>query len=442
MDASKWLAVVGVISALTLGVGFITGLISVGLGLKVNRQQNVEVARANESAAEAKLKADKLEGDNLALRGQVATLETAAADAKKDVAGLQKAAADAQIALEEQKGRTATLESAAADAKAAQQRVEADLAIQQARAAIAEQKAEAERLRRVGLEDSIAPRLIVNNLTLVEELRKLHGIRVILEYVNETEPRQMTNQLMGSFAGAGWTVLSREPLAYDSSSPNITVIARPGIAAQDDDHAPAAAEALIAGLATNKIEASLAPQFSLPANTIKVRVGLKEATYLRREREEELYRNFLFNKPSSPLSVPLPEQKQFRHFTEAEQKRFIDELGKFVWAGKFPVELRCPADDDEACGYAMEIALLLRRAGWEIHNNSLIRDKEFPSNVSFAEFARDKTGVAVIARWVSQNNSSVPVASAFEAIGRSVWRTTDVFDQSVPLLILVGLKHP
>ena len=118
MDATKWLAIVGVISALTLGVGFVTALISAGLGWKINRAQKVEVAQLSNDTANAQLKADKLEGDNLTLRGQVATLETAATDAKKDVAGLQKAATDAQTELLAQQGRTAVLEKEASDAKA------------------------------------------------------------------------------------------------------------------------------------------------------------------------------------------------------------------------------------------------------------------------------------------------------------------------------------
>jgi len=83
-------------------------------------------AQANDSAQKANERAQKLESDNLTLRGQVATLETAAADAKKE--------------LVEQQGRTASLEKDAADAKAAQQRVETTLAEQQERAADAERK--------------------------------------------------------------------------------------------------------------------------------------------------------------------------------------------------------------------------------------------------------------------------------------------------------------
>lgn len=59
-----------------------------------------------------------LDHANLTLRGQVATLETNAANANRDLAGLQKAASDA---------------------KATQQRVEIELAKQRERAANAEQ---------------------------------------------------------------------------------------------------------------------------------------------------------------------------------------------------------------------------------------------------------------------------------------------------------------
>ncbi len=59
----------------------------------------------------------ELDYANLTLRGQVATLETNAANANKDLAGLQKAASDAKAAqqkveidLEKQKERTATAE--------------------------------------------------------------------------------------------------------------------------------------------------------------------------------------------------------------------------------------------------------------------------------------------------------------------------------------------
>lgn len=81
------------------------------------KDKDVKIADATKLGQEAKERAEKLEHDNLTLRGQVATLETNAAQAQKDVANLQKAASDA---------------------KAAQQRVETELAKQRERTAIAE----------------------------------------------------------------------------------------------------------------------------------------------------------------------------------------------------------------------------------------------------------------------------------------------------------------
>lgn len=80
-------------------------------------EANVRTEEAKSTAAQAIERSKILEKDNLTLRGQVATLETNAADSQKDVAALQKAAADA---------------------KASQQKVEIDLAKQQERAATAE----------------------------------------------------------------------------------------------------------------------------------------------------------------------------------------------------------------------------------------------------------------------------------------------------------------
>jgi len=81
------------------------------------KDKDIKIADATRLGQEAKERAEKLENDNLTLRGQVATLEGSAAKAQKDVAGLQKAASDAKAAqqkveidLEKQKERTATAE--------------------------------------------------------------------------------------------------------------------------------------------------------------------------------------------------------------------------------------------------------------------------------------------------------------------------------------------
>src|SRR5579862_2831261 len=110
--------------ALTLLVAFACTVVAIKASSRKDEltgiedlRKSKEIADTAKLAGDANVRAGNLEHDNLTLRGQVAILETKAATANKDLAGLQKAAIDA---------------------KAAQQRVETDLAKQQERAAIAE----------------------------------------------------------------------------------------------------------------------------------------------------------------------------------------------------------------------------------------------------------------------------------------------------------------
>jgi len=82
---------------------------------------DARIAEAQSTGASASERAGKLEHNNLILRSTVATLETKAASAQKDVSSLQKAASDAKMAqqkveieLAKQRERTAAAELALA----------------------------------------------------------------------------------------------------------------------------------------------------------------------------------------------------------------------------------------------------------------------------------------------------------------------------------------
>lgn len=350
-DPTKLFHIVGLISALALGVGFVTGLVSVGLSWRINEQQRHEL-----------------------------------------------------------------------------EKLRAGVAKQQERAAKAETDLETERLERLRIEESLAPRMVVDPIQMAGELKKYAGTGVYLSCANDLESIQIESEIESVLFLAGWHILEKDfrPMLMR----NIRV-----------DGKSEAARAFAEKLRANKLEVELIP-FNPPTNTIRLFIGLKDPSYLRKKRRNELFRSFLFAEPKDPIIEPMREQIQFSHFTAEQQKRFLEEIGKFGWAEKFPVEIRCPANSDRSCELAMEIAVLLRRAGWQVLNNSLTRDKQFPSNVGLMDFPLDENGVAVAARWESQNNSSVAVASALEATDRPVWRTTDIFDSSAPLLILVGIKQP
>lgn len=103
---------------------------------------NERAGTANEAAGRANERAEKLESENLTLRGQVAALETAASEAKTQLveqqgrtAILEKAASDARAEMARQQERAAKLERLAFEART-------ELARQQARAAEAEKQLE------------------------------------------------------------------------------------------------------------------------------------------------------------------------------------------------------------------------------------------------------------------------------------------------------------
>src|SRR5438874_43134 len=50
MDSTKLFHIVGLISALALGVGFIAGLISVGLSWRINKEQKLELEKVRSDA--------------------------------------------------------------------------------------------------------------------------------------------------------------------------------------------------------------------------------------------------------------------------------------------------------------------------------------------------------------------------------------------------------
>lgn len=135
-------------------------------------------AIATQTASEANVRAGNLEHDNLILRSQVATLETDAAQAQKDVASLQKAAADA---------------------KAAQQKVEIELAKQQERAATAEK--DLANLRRATEPRHFSPE---QEATLIELLSGEPKGPVIIESLSGDEPMAFAQQIDRILTAARW----------------------------------------------------------------------------------------------------------------------------------------------------------------------------------------------------------------------------------------------
>ncbi|HEX3570951.1 MAG TPA: hypothetical protein VHU44_09015 [Acidobacteriaceae bacterium] len=142
---------------------------------------NESASKASASAAKANERTTSLEQDNLKLRGQVATLETTAAEAQKEVAKLEIKAADAQ------------------------------------RSAV-EAQANLEELR-----NALAPRMLVWTEESQEELRLFKGQKAFIVYSPDDDDAKVLAAQINGFLldsserlskmprGAAWDILGVKP---------------------------------------------------------------------------------------------------------------------------------------------------------------------------------------------------------------------------------------
>jgi len=214
---------------------------------------NAEAKRAGESAGKANERAQALEHDNLGLRGQVATLETAATDAKKGLAGLQKTAADA---------------------KAAQQRVETDLAKQQERAAKAE-------IALLELQKDVAWRRLKSQTVTARKLKRFTGIELLTVCLNEPEPLSIARLLVGTGITAGWKSVSftqsPNPIGNERGVFFEGIVVQSNTISRDPgDFSRLAAITLAVELNEQGIDADVEPvDPELPPKTIRIVIGRK-----------------------------------------------------------------------------------------------------------------------------------------------------------------------
>ncbi len=225
-----------------------------------SQQKDLLIAQANESAGKANERAEKLESDNLKLRGQVATLETQAADASKGVARLQKDAADA---------------------KAAQQRVEIDLSkatgevaiLQKETAEARQRQAEAERSL-LELQERVKPRHLTaeQREKFVSILKQFPKVPVAV-YCADSEACSFAKQLISALKAAGWNDMQGGDgnNLYAFSPPIIGVV----VFRRERDPIPASYMALHDALIAAGIEHRFVYNETIPAGLIEVRIGGK-----------------------------------------------------------------------------------------------------------------------------------------------------------------------
>lgn len=313
---------------------------------------------------------------------------------------------------------------------------ELELAKQQARAANAERTLEVERQERLRLEEASGPRNIANSFMVADALKPFAGTGVIIEYLDEDEPRGFARELASVMERAGWRIVSMNPASELSPNMEITGLMFP----KPGDRSPEAAEALLTQLRENKIDFWGHPTSVLPPNTIKLVIGRKESKYLADKRFRAVFRDFLVGDTRSPILHPLPSSIQFKQLSAGEQRQFLETISKSQ--ASFPTEIRCPADNDAACELALEIGSLMSRAGWPIQSEAVLGDNEYPSWTGERKFPLEKACVTIIMRWGTPEQwaNAGAIEEALKSAGVSVQSFRDVYDRSAPTLLLVSSK--
>jgi hypothetical protein len=167
--------------------------------VRINADARIAEARAE--GAKANERAEKLEKENLTLKGSVAGLEKNASDAKAEQQRVQ-------TALVIQQGKTASLETAASEAKAAQKKVEKEVAVQQERAANAEKAL-------LELQEKVKDRHLtpLQKAQLVGVLNNQPKGAVIIRCVlGSPELNNFGKEISEVFTKAGWDVKFEEGL--------------------------------------------------------------------------------------------------------------------------------------------------------------------------------------------------------------------------------------
>lgn len=240
-----WFAIILLFLTFASGVGvLITGNI-------INKRQAAQLMQFDSDLTVAKLALGKQEHDNLVLRTD----------------------------LNNQSGKVAGLQTDASNAKAAQQRVEVELAEQQARAASLELKAEELKRDNLTLESELSPRWFREQQDAIARLRPFAGTHVVLEYLVDFECRRTAEQIAFVLGEAKWTY-SPKP------NPDPDIFFREGISVIGQTNGM---QELIDELNKSGLDAESSfwpgamPNTAIPQGQILVRVGMKPSAQEKRE---------------------------------------------------------------------------------------------------------------------------------------------------------------
>jgi hypothetical protein len=252
----------------------------VGLLMLASQKMQSRAASALE-AAQSKLSTEQ---ERLSAAREVEVAQ----DLKDKDLKIEEAKASAAAAHE----RTAKLETEAADARLKTQELELTTEQLRQENSVAAARLEEEKRKRIGLAVSLLPREFMDQSGAIVALKGINGIAANIAYLDESEPREIAEQIHYVLFDCGWKVVGT-PLRV-SAADGIGVTVGRGPYPRDGGwevsqeysgnmrFTARAADALISELVKSGVEAHLAPgPSSIPPRTLLIRIGRKPNEALR-----------------------------------------------------------------------------------------------------------------------------------------------------------------
>lgn len=312
---------------------------------------------------------------------------------------------------------------------------------------------ETEKLNRIELEKTLSrrsiPLIMLDGKTNIDGIRPFAGMQAIIEYLPDMEARRASAEIAQALTHANWKLIGGggenpdlalsmwDGVVVESYLGNALGLSGEALAqlGEDRKRASTAAEALVKLLVEHNWAAHRFPDGSnLPPNTIKIKVGFKPVPKLKTKLEEEYERRV--GQEPKPLAAERTEQRQITATQRESILKSLARIKQISEAGGVtiykipPTEVRCPANNKEACAFADELAKLLRDNGWPIKENSAIRDTDFPRKIT-GILIREKAGD--VQGWANGD-----LYRALKAAGFEVEQDEDRMTFTDSLQILVG----
>jgi len=227
----------------------------------------------------------------------------------------------------------------------------------------------------------------------LDPLKRFKGQPVVVRFLPEVEARRAMREVLTALELAGWKILSVTPdeeLEHPTWDGVVIEPYHPSTLAnlpaeqvvavmRENERLSEVAGSLIKLLEDNdwrvKRGAGIGTS-EIPPGSIRVSIGFKPPPEIGAVAREVAA--LTGRKP--PVQV---ERTKARHIEDFQREIIDKKLAELPLDRlTIPLEIRCPAENKEACGFAEEILSILKARNWPVGGDCVIRDPDFPRRLS------------------------------------------------------------